>query len=374
MTDSRRFLIVTWDGGGNTPPAFNLGMRLAHRGHRVRLLGWESMAKRSAAASLEFTTYPSMTRWPENLSLDDGYDRLVPFLHGPATHDDIVAETGAFEPDVLVLDAMMRAGFTAARQLGLPSAVLVHGLYSACVSPWGDRVMQTKAADLFAATDRVLALVPPGFDAPIALPANTSYVGPITRPMSGRGTDGRWAGDLEMINGPGDPWVLLSLSTTLQRQTDALPAMLEAVEALPVRVLLTLGGVVPTSAVHAPRNVTVQQFVPHDVVLPYMAAVICHGGLSTITAALAAGVPLICIPQGRDQHINAARVAACGVGRVVEPEAPAAEIASAVLAVVRDTSAHEVARGFARGVAELGAGEQATDQVEQLARSAIYHG
>jgi MGT family glycosyltransferase len=159
-----------------------------------------------------------------------------------------------------------------------------------------------------------------------------------------------------------------------ERQTVALPAMLEAVEALPVRVLLTLGGVVPTGEVQAPSNVTVRQFVPHDVVLPHMAAVICHGGLSTITAALAAGVPLICIPQGRDQHINAARVTACGVGRIVEPEAAPAEIATAVLAVVRDNSAREVARSFAREVAALGAGEQATDQVEQLARSAVYHG
>jgi hypothetical protein len=53
--------------------------------------------------------------------------------------------------------------------------------------------------------------------------------------------------------------------------------------------------------------------------------------------------------------------------------ASAAEIATAVLAVVRDTSAREVARSFASGVAELGAGDQATDQVEQLAGSAIYH-
>jgi len=97
-----------------------------------------------------------------------------------------------------------------------------------------------------------------------------------------------------------------------------------------------------------------------------MAVVICHGGLSTITAALAAGVPLICIPQGRDQHINAARVAASGVGRVVAPEASAAEIATALLAVILDRSARESARRFAEEVATLG-GERATLEVEQLA-------
>jgi UDP:flavonoid glycosyltransferase YjiC (YdhE family) len=371
MSDRRTFLIATWDGGGNTPPAFNLGTRLTRRGHRVRVLGWESMAKRSADSGLEFATYASMTRWPENLSLDDGWDRLVPFLHGTATRDDIIAESDTFKPDVLVLDCMMGASFAAARRLGKPTAVLIHGLYSACVSAWGDQVMQTSVLGLLAATDRVLALVPPGFDAPVALPSNTSYVGPITRPESERVGDWRWSADLAMIARPGDPWILLSLSTTLQRQTEALPAMLEAVESLPVRVLLTLGGVLPTGAVNAPSNVTVCEFVPHDVVLPQMAAVICHGGLSTITAALAAGVPLVCIPQGRDQHINAARVVASGVGQVVAPDASAAEIARAVRAVVENRSMREAARRLAEEVAALGGGEQATTEVEQLAESRI---
>ena len=100
----------------------------------------------------------------------------------------------------------------------------------------------------------------------------------------------------------------------LQGQAKALPAMLDAIAALPVRVLLTLGGVLPLSPVDPPPNVTVRGFVPHDLVLPHMAAVISHGGLSTITAALTAGVPLLCIPQGRDQSDNAERVAASGSG------------------------------------------------------------
>jgi len=231
--------------------------------------------------------------------------------------------------------------------------------------------MGSNVLDLVAATDRVLALVPPGFDAPVAVPANTSYVGPITRP--GPGTAGaRHSADLETLTQPGDPWILLSLSTTLQRQTDALPAMLDAVESLAVRVLLTLGGVIPTDSVRAPANVMVRDFLPHDLILPHMAAVVCHGGLSTITAALAAGVPLICIPQGRDQDLNAARVEACGVGRVVAPGSSAAEIATAVRAVIRDASARESAGRFAEAIAALGAGEQATVEVEQLAGSAIH--
>ena len=150
MSDRRKFLIATWDGGGNTPPAFNLGMRLARRGHRVRMLGWESLATRSRESGLEFTTYASMAPWPESLSMDDAWDRVAPRLHGTATRDDILEAAKAFAPDVLVLDCMMGAGFAAARQLGLPTAVLVHVLYSEYASGWGDQVMGASVLDLVA--------------------------------------------------------------------------------------------------------------------------------------------------------------------------------------------------------------------------------
>jgi UDP:flavonoid glycosyltransferase YjiC (YdhE family) len=367
MTPPTRFLIATWDGGGNTLSAFNLGSRMARRGHRVRMVGWKSMAVRAAAAGIEFTPYRSEPPWPVGLSQDDGWqDHLVPRLHGAATKADILAEAVAFGPDVLVIDCMLGAGFAAARELRLPTAVLVHVLYSPFVHLWGDGIMNGSVAGLLAGMDRVLALTPPGFDEPTELPANTAYVGPITHPSPGR----LGASELELLTRQGDPWVLLTLSTTLQRQTEALPAILDAVASLAVRVLLTLGGVVAVDAVAAPPNVTVREYVPHDLVLPHMAVVITHGGMSTITAALAAGIPLVCIPQGREQPINAGRVAATGAGRVVAPDASAPVIAAAIEAALSDERSTVAARRFAATIAALGAGESATDEVEQLGRLA----
>lgn len=371
MTPAGRFLIATWDGGGNTPAAFNLGSRLALRGHRVRMLGWKSMAARAADVGIEFAAFRSERPWPAGLTQEEGWEDYVePLLHGAAARADIRAEAAAFGPDVLVLDCMLGAGFAAARELRLPTAVLVHVLYSPFVHAWGDGVMHASVARLLAEADRVLALVPPEFDEPGELPANTGYVGPITRPGAGR----LESSELELLTGPGDPWVLLSLSTTLQRQTEALPAMLAAVACLPVRVMLTLGGAVPIDAIAAPPNVTVRDYLPHDLVLPHMSAVITHGGMSTITTCLAAGIPLVCIPQGREQPINAARVAATGAGRVIAPESSAEEIAAAVDAALRDEPARLAARRFAATIAALGAGESATDQVEQLIRPVIAQG
>ena len=71
----------------------------------------------------------------------------------------------------------------------------------------------------------MLALVPPGFDTPCPLSANTTYVGPITDPNPRPPLDPRDAG---LLAAPGRPWVLLSLSTTVQGQAAALPRILGA--------------------------------------------------------------------------------------------------------------------------------------------------
>jgi UDP:flavonoid glycosyltransferase YjiC (YdhE family) len=365
MSGPGRFLIVSWDGGGNAPPAINLGARLVRRGHHVRLLGWESMASRAAAAGVEFATYPSVPPWPPGLAFEDVLEeRLMPALLGAGTRDDILAGADRFAPDVVVVDCMMDAGLEAAHVLGLPSAVLVHLPYSAFRYEWGDEATRAEKARSLDAAGAVLALVPPGFDTPCPLPANTTYVGPITDPNPRPPLDRR---DTGLLAEPGRPWVLLSLSTTVQGQAAALPRILDAVAALPVRVLLTLGGALPASAVDPPPNVTVRGFVPHDLLLPHMAAVISHGGLSTITAALTAGVPLVCIPQGRDQPDNAKRVAASGVGRVVAADAPPADIATAVRELLADPAALREARRFAGVIARLGGGDAAARNVMRLA-------
>jgi UDP:flavonoid glycosyltransferase YjiC (YdhE family) len=366
MSGHGRFLIVSWDGGGNTPPALNLGARLVRQGYQVRLLGWESMASRAAAAGVEFATYPSVPPWPPELAFEDALEeRLLPALLGPETRDDILNEAASFAPDVVVVDCMMDAGLEAARMLGLPTAVLVHLPYSAFLHEWGDEAERAEKARHLGEASAVLVLVPPGFDTPCPLPANTRHVGPITDPNLRAALDTR---DTAMLAEPGDPWVLLSLSTTVQGQGAALPPMLRAVAALPVRVLLTLGGALPASAVCAPPNVTVRGFVPHQLVLPHMAAVICHGGLSTITAALAAGVPLLCIPQGRDQSDNAGRVAASGIGRALATNAPPVQITGALSELLADQAALREARRFADIIAGLGRGDAATRAVAGLVR------
>jgi len=364
MTRTGRFLIVGWDGGGNVSPALNLGTRLVRLGHRVRLLGWESMKSRAALAGLEFTAYPSVPSWPSGVTLQQAWkERVIPALFGPGTRDDIRTEIEDFSPDAVVVDCMISAGLEVADTLDLPRAVLIHVLYSTFTDKWGTRATRARNAAYLDRAGQVLVLVPPGFDIAYRLPPNTSDVGPITNPDPSPPLSTRMT---ELLEEPGKPWVLLSLGTILQDQAMTLPRIFEAVGQLPIRVLLTLGGVLQPDAIDAPPNVTVCGFIPHDLLLPHMAAAVSHGGLGTVTAALTAGVPLVCIPESHDQPDNAKRVVASGVGRAVDKNARPAEIAAAIEGVLTDPSALDKASHFANVIATLGRGDVAARKVAGL--------
>jgi MGT family glycosyltransferase len=357
------------------PPAVALGRRLTDAGRDVRLMGSASIEGASRAAGVRFVSFRSVEPWPQGLVLDDDWDRLSELLDGRGVIDDLLRELRTEPADVLVVDCMMGAGFAVGEYLGLPMVMLAHVLYQAFAEDWGGEVLVTAQAraslglppvqgDPFGAaldrTGRVLALVPPGFDVPLrTLPANTSYVGPILLPDPvAHAWDFPWP--------IGEPTVLISLSSTLQHQGDALPTILNALADLPVHGVLTLGGMLPADAIHAPSNVIVRDYVPHASVLPHTSAVLCHGSLSTVTTTLAHGVSLVCIPQGREQPLNAARVDACGAGLSVPSDAPASAIAEALRTVLQDPPYRAGAAEMARRTAALGAGAEATRLVEAL--------
>lgn len=377
-TDSRaqqrrrgRFLITTWEGGGNVPPALALGMRLRRRGHDVRLIGSVAQAGAAAEAGLDWTAYRRVPAWPAGVPLEDDFPGLKTMLEGPDMARDIFDELQERPVDVLVADCMSPAAMAAGSAAGVAMVVLVHLLYSQYSSGRAGRDLDSPRRALgldpvpsmpfgeqLAVLGRLLCLTPPGFDAPLpSLPPETFYVGPALSPHPPAASWSR-RGDA--------PVVLVSFSTTLMRQAEALPPVLGALAALPIEGVVTLGGALRRDAVSAPSNFTVLDFVPHAAILPQTSVVVTHGGLSTITSALADGVPLVCIPQGRDQSWNATRVAAAGVGVEVRQDAPPAAIAEAVTALLEDGRYRAAAGEMAERIRGLGRGEEAARLTEEL--------
>jgi UDP:flavonoid glycosyltransferase YjiC (YdhE family) len=113
--------------------------------------------------------------------------------------------------------------------------------------------------------------------------------------------------------------VLVTFGTVFHRDCALVAGIARDVARLPVDVLVTAGPGVSTTAFDPqPNNVTVVDYVPLPDVLPRCGAVVTHGGAGTMLAALGHGVPLLVVPQGADQFVNADRVAAAGAGMVNE--------------------------------------------------------
>jgi UDP:flavonoid glycosyltransferase YjiC (YdhE family) len=140
---------------------------------------------------------------------------------------------------------------------------------------------------------------------------------------------------------------------------------LDAVAGLPVRALLTAGPALDAQALRVPANASVVAYVPHRTVFPHAALVVTHAGWQTINAALADGVPLVCVPDGRDQPDNAARVVACGAGVRVRKNASPDKLRRVVARALADAKLKRGAEKMAHALAADGAVE-VVERVERL--------
>jgi MGT family glycosyltransferase len=191
------------------------------------------------------------------------------------------------------------------------------------------------------APDMVLHATDQVFDLSFAgLPEQHHYVGPL----------GIWEPAHERpayLDEPGDPWVLVSISSQMQ---DDVPMAGEALTALadrPVRVILTIGRDHDASELSVvPANARVEELISHAAVLDEARLFISHAGHGSVMKALWHGVPLVLVPWGRDQPGVAARALALGVARVVpREEASAATIADAADGVLADRQIRDSVQG-----------------------------
>jgi MGT family glycosyltransferase len=167
-----------------------------------------------------------------------------------------------------------------------------------------------------------------------------------------------------------DPLVLVATSSIFQHQVGLLQRIARALGRLPVRGLMTTGSAVDPGEIEAPPNVEVVQAAPHRRILPEASVVITHAGHGTTMKALAAGVPLVCIPMGRDQKDNTVRALRHGVGVRQSAKAPPDRLAAAVAEVLADPSYAAAARRFADILAqEAATTPSAADEAEALVRS-----
>lgn len=417
----RTFLFVLWSGGGNAPPQLALARRLTERGHRVRVLAPRALQTAIDAARCVFVPFHAVPEHDSSSVRDDlakdweartpigaaarVRDRLI-FGSALAYAGDVAAAVAAERPDVIVTDYLLLGAYVAAERAGIPLAALIHTIYplpARGMPPYGmgfqpargavgrvrdavfarvfrrfydARITTLNAAraasglppvasafDQFARAERLLVMTSPSFDFPTDdLPANVRYIGPQL-------DDPAWLAPWEPPVSGADhlPLVLVSLSTTYQRQEDLLRRIIGALDGLPVRALVTLGPAAQREGLSLPSNVQVEQYVPHLHVVPHADLVVTHGGLGTVITALSFGVPLVCVPMGRDQGDNAARVVWRGAGMRCVSKASIKALRRAIRRVPEEPQFRAGARRIADSIASENGHATAIRELEALA-------
>jgi MGT family glycosyltransferase len=417
-----RFLMAVIDGGGTLPPAMGVAAELVRRGHTVSVLADPTVEPSARAAGCDFTPWraaPRIDSVAEQTAMVIEFERGSPLRQFAAIRDrlivggapgfaaDVVRAVADAPVDAILAEAAVPGILIGAQTTGLPVAALMPNIYlrptpglpmmgtgwrpargplgrtrdaaalrlvrrvSATCLPGLNATLADHrlppVADMFELLDRcteVLVLTSPSLDfSPPHLPPNVRYVGPqLDDPdWATQGEPGSWRPD-----GDG-PLVLVAGSSVFQHQTDLLRRATAALGRLPVRGLVTTGRAVDPRDVPAPDNVRVVRAAPHRAVLEEAAVAVTHAGHGSLLKALAAGVPLVCMPMGRDQKDNTVRALRLGAGVRVSPKASPETIAAAVGRVLAEPAYALAARRFADTLAaEARSRPSAADRAEAL--------
>jgi MGT family glycosyltransferase len=397
-----RYLFAVVDGGGNVPPELSAASRLVERGHAVTVLAEDSVASEVRATGAALRRWAHAPNRPDRAPDHDPVrdweckypwqllDRLVAtLLIGPAGAyaQDVSDAIREARPDLVACSMFCLGGMVAAEAAGIPFDVVLPNVYpfpAPGLPPFGlglqpargiagrfrDRVLNRLGERLWdakglaglnalrhrfdlpplarffeqvARARRQLIMTSASFDFPARLPDNARYVGPVL-------DEPAWAESSRWTAPAGDgPLVLVALSSTFQDQIGCLQRIVDALSAMPVRALFTTGPAVDPTALRPSRNVAIVQNAPHREVLWQAALAITHGGHGTVMKALAAGVPMVVLPHGRDQADTAVRVTARGAGVALARTASPSAISRAVQRVLQ----HNSFRGAARRLGEI---------------------
>ncbi|MDV6241276.1 glycosyltransferase [Rhodococcus opacus] len=329
-----RILFVTWDGGGNVPPALGIATEARNRGHQVRFLGHAQQRRRIESHGFRFTAYTHARPWQSTArhpGIAGVYQSLAVFTDAGPGID--LLDTVACEPtDVVVVDCLLYGALQAADDANLMRVTLVHTYYEYMyrdVTHGMTRVMARlkgqRPLRLWASSDLALVTTEKELDPASrrSLPVSVHYTGVVHHSMPST---------LTPVS-ERDPLILVSLSSlNFDGQQRALQNVLEAVGGLSAHTVVTTGPSVDPSTLTAGPNIEVHGYVPHEQILPTATLVVGHGGHDTTMRALAHDLPLVILPihPALDQKMIGRSLEQRRVARCLRKTASPERIRSAV--------------------------------------------
>jgi UDP:flavonoid glycosyltransferase YjiC (YdhE family) len=373
----RHVLMVLHDAGGTVPPVLAVAQQLVAGGDAVTILSQASVRDRADAAGCRFVE-ARVPDYDRSIEIEQQLTVAFPAIAGTDLGEDVLTIAHGDDVDVVVVDPNLAGALAAAESLPCPSVVLLHSLYATFVDEWfgtlwpvlGDLINTTRAhfgrgpcdgwASLFDDHDMIISPVPATFDIPTtrAQPDQMRSFGFLVPAYSSTATA------IDFATGE-SPAVLVGLTTTYHdHAAPTLQAIVDGLATLDVRAIVTTAGYLPDGGAPA-EHIRIVDHAPHAFLLPKADVMVCHGGLGSVATALAAGVPMLCIPFSRDQPLNANRAAQLGAAVVLDEVTPAA-IADAVLRILGDGSYRAAAGALAERSRREGGPRQAAAAIHAL--------
>jgi UDP:flavonoid glycosyltransferase YjiC (YdhE family) len=363
-------------GSGHLEPLVPIARAAAAAGHVVAFAGRPRMAP--AITALGFPAFAAgsdvgleprrrplaAVDWEREIrAIGPGFGRRI----ARERAGDLLPLVRAWRPDVLVCEELDFGAMLVAERLALPHATVLVTAAGSLVRPdivAGPldevRAEHGLAPDpTLAAPVRHLVLSPfpvslrdPGFPLPATAHGFRAH---HPRPRDGRSRR--------------RPTVHFTLGTVFNVECgDLFSRVLAGLRELAVEVVVTVGhDVDPAELGPQPAHVRVERYVPQAELLPRCALVVSHGGSGSVLGALAHGLPMLLLPLGADQPLNAARCAALGAAHVLDPlDASPAAIRDAASAWLAAPAARRAAERLRDEIAALPEPADAVRRIEQL--------
>jgi UDP:flavonoid glycosyltransferase YjiC (YdhE family) len=275
---------------------------------------------------------------------------------------DILSLCHEWQPDLLVCEEFDFGAMVIAERLGLPYATVLVSATGAFVrpelvaGPLGEvRAEHGLPRDSgLAMLSRYLVLTPfpPSLREPaLPLPTTAHHVRLLTTAA------GPEEASPPYLTRRGDvPLVYLTLGTVYNMESgDLFQRVLVGLRDLPIDLAVTVGrDLDPDELGPQPANVHIERFMPQAALLPRCDMVVSHAGSGSVLGALAHGLPMVLIPIGADQPLNAARCRALGVAEVLDAVGATPEmVRAAVVRVLADAGSRGAAMRIRDEIAAL---------------------
>jgi len=343
----------------------------------VRQVGFEAFAAGLDMSVAKRRLLKASPDW-RDVAPQDQVRYIVPGLFAGVRVEPMLADLDriipVWQPDLLIHDSAEMAGAMAAEVVGIPHVEHSFGVLRPiefrrmameALAPVADRLGVANPGIGGLGGELYLDICPPGIQRPEIADL------PQVQPLQPVGFDDAPEAVLPtwLSTRSSRPLVYVTMGTEFNKKPEIFRSILDGLLSEAFDVVVTVGPRGDPSALRpVGDNVRVERFVPQSRLLQRAAVFVSHGGSGALLGGINAGVPMLAIPQGADQFLNAETIIEHGLGlRLLPDELRPAAVRAAVRQLVDDRHFRDAVRSHRASIEAMPAPDAVVTAFEAMA-------